>query len=476
MTINAESLRPGLRQFAREQAPTMRRLQEALEILYRDRRGGRSIEEIAEIVLLTVARAHERRTQEALDTVNRAMGRVLADVEATRRTGGAPAVLRDRALRESDLKAISRAIDDITRFEDAVRRRIAAHDEALGRAVEEALPGTGPAPAGALNRARGRGEDLRSLSEQVLDAWRSGRTQPERGVAYAVANPAEPGLVTAMHKLEAALEAHRKNPGTDAASAAAAADALQREYAAANETLRAAAGDFDVVVTGDVLPGRPLPSGAPRRTGALAEVTARAEVIRAQLVADPKLVDLPRAQLLDLLHLSDLDVIAEGTLREPVKRGGFERVQYTSGEIRGFKTAPRGLAARLAKLVEHWQRAHLIGPGFGTELIEGIMLAPEGVNQLAQNKAFENILRTAQGAGIDIPLTARAKGRRLAVPLANGETALVDILHSVHYEVPREGRPVVVDITVHPDGNWSVDHHGTLDGVWPAEVPLAGAR
>ncbi|WOP18910.1 polymorphic toxin type 4 domain-containing protein [Raineyella sp. LH-20] len=478
MTISADALRPGLQAFAREQAPVMTRLRRALEILYRDRAGGRTIDEIAEIVLLSVARAHEQRTQAALDRINHSIGRILADVETSRGVGAGPAVLRDRALRESDLKAIANAVEDLMTFEDEVKRRIAAHDESLGRAVDEALVPPGRAPVGSLTKALGRGEEIVQLSEAVLEAWRSGHTLPERSVAYAVPNPAEPQLVAAMRRLEDAVTAFRRDPRADAQAAAAAANALQREYAAANEALRRAAGDFDALITGDVLPGRPLPPGAPPRVGPSAAVAARADAVRARLAAAPTLVrDLPRPQLLDELRLSDLDVLAEGALREPVARAGLERVLLSPGQIRALRTAPPGLAVRLARLVEGWQRAHLIGPGFGSELIEGIMLAPEGVNQLVQNKGFEQILRAAHGAGADVPLIVRAKGRRLAVPLRDGTTEIVDILDSVQYRVPREGRPpVVFDITVHPDGTWSADHHGTLDGLWDPTVPLAGAR
>jgi hypothetical protein len=479
--INVEELRPGLRRFSSENPARMGRLQRALEILDRDRPAGRpsrTAEEIAEIALLAAAQAHELRTESAMSIMNTAMGRVLDDVEATRRAGGGEA-LRAVALRESDLRAIARAAEDVRTFEEAVRGQVAAHDQGLAQVVAQALPGSGAAheAVGALNKSIGRGSDLRNLSEKVLEAWRSGHTLPERGIAHVVPNQTEPGLTAAMRRLEDAIDTYRRNPGSDAASAAAAADALQREYAAANESLRRAASDFDALSTGDVVPGRPLPQGVTARTGPNAEVAARGDAVRANLAANPGLVQAPRPQLLQELHLSDLDVIAEGGLREPVGREGLERTLLTPDQIRTRRTVPRGLAARLASLVEGWQRAHLIGPGFGSELIEGIMLAPEGINQLVQNRGLEKILRDAHALGADVQVSARARGRRLVLPLANGATEIVDILDSVHYEIPRQGRPpVVFDITVNPDGSWSASHHGTLDGVWDPTVPLAGTR
>lgn len=472
MTISADELRPGLQQLAREQAPTMNRLRRALEIVYRGRTGGRTVDEILEVVLLAVARAHERRTEEALETIRQSMTRVLADAEAARRRA-VPAGARDARLRRADLFAIADATSDILRFEDAVKKRIAEHDESLARAVADAV-GPTPPPVIALNRARSAGSDVRSQARRTLAAWAAGRTLPERGFSFVVPNPAEPRLAAAMQRLQDALEQYAAHPGGTDAAASAATAALQREWAAANEALRQAAGDFDVIVHGDVLPGRP---GGPAGVGASADAAARAESVGARLRSTPAVADLPRPQLLDELKLSDLDVIAEGSLREPINRGGLEKVQLTSSALESLPTTPKRLAARLASFFRRWQRAHLIGPGFGSELSEGVMLAPEGVNQLVQNKGFENALRQAHGLGPDVPLTARAKGRRLVIPLRDKPPEIVDILESVHYEIPRAGRdPIRFDITVNPDGTWTATHHGSLDGFWPADVPLSGTR
>ncbi|MFF4911228.1 polymorphic toxin type 4 domain-containing protein [Streptomyces sp. NPDC001260] len=477
MTITPESLRPGLRKFAQQQAPKMKRLQRALEIVYRDRHGGRPVEEIAEILLLAVARAHETRTQAALDRVTQAARKILDDVQATRTPGQLPKI-RDRALRDADLQAIRwAATEDLMTFENAVKRRIAAHDDEFGLIIEEALNSSGTAPVGAFNKARGRGREIDGQARDVIAAWTSGHTLPERGVRFDVPDPTEPRLKEAMRRLEDAIDAYRKNPGADAEAAATAADRLQQAYSTANERLRQAAGDFDVVTTGDVLPGRKRPPGAPQPVGAAAEVSARADAVRDELATKPALAALPAAQLFDLLRISDLTTVAVGSLREPVQRAGLEKALIPSAKIRTLTTAPPELAARLAKLVDGWERAHLIGPGFGTELVEGMMLAPEGVNQLVQNKGFENMLRRLHKTGADVPLTARNNGRRLVVPLADGSSEIVDILESVQYTVKRgDGTPVVLDITVKPDGSWSADHHGTLTDVWPADIPLSGTR
>jgi len=477
VTINADSLRPALQAFARDKAPSMTRLQRALEIVYRGRTGGRSIEEITEIVLLAVARAYERRTQNALDSLNRSMGRILDDLAAARRSGG-QAAGRPRALRESDLREIGRVLDELDLFEDEVKRRIAAHDEELGKLVQDAVSATDIA---ALNRAVSRGQQMVQWAEQVLDAWRSGQTlEPLGATPLPVRNPAEARLADQMRRLEQELAAYRAAPGTDAVSAAAATDRLRAEAAAANEHLRSAASAFEAVATGDVVPpNRPLrPGAAPEAVSA----AKAAEAVLATLEARPDLIlsGSNPAELLDALHFSPLEVVAEGRLREPLARDipgvGLERYLLSAGAIGELKTRPPGLAARLARLVQGWQRAHLVGPGFGSELFAGLMLAPWGVNQVAQNQGIEALLRSARALGIDVEPTIRAKGRRLAIPLEKGGFDMVDLLSSVHYEIPRKnGPPLTFDITVHPDGSWTATHNVPA-GVTGADVRLAGRR
>jgi hypothetical protein len=109
------------------------------------------------------------------------------------------------------------------------------------------------------------------------------------------------------------------------------------------------------------------------------------------------------------------------------------------------------------------------------------MLAPHGVNQLAQNKGVERILREAAAAGRSaggspVAVTVSATGRRLAVPLASGGFEAVDVLTSVRYEIPRPaGPPLHVRIDVEPSGAWRVTHD-LPTGAWPAGTPLRGAR
>jgi hypothetical protein len=151
---------------------------------------------------------------------------------------------------------------------------------------------------------------------------------------------------------------------------------------------------------------------------------------------------------------------------------------YTLGEggIRALATDPPGLADRLADVVAGWERAHMVGPGFGSEEFLGIMLAPWGVNQVAQRQGIEAFLRWARDNGYTTDPFIRAAGRRLAIPLEGGGYDYVDILTSIHYEIPRAGAlALTFDITVQPDGSWTVVHN--LPPVAScADIPLSGSR
>jgi hypothetical protein len=62
----------------------------------------------------------------------------------------------------------------------------------------------------------------------------------------------------------------------------------------------------------------------------------------------------------------------------PVPRKGYERF------------LPPGVKVGLAG----WERAHQVGPGFGTESKRNILYAPKEFNQVYQNRAIENDIRT----------------------------------------------------------------------------------
>jgi hypothetical protein len=148
-----------------------------------------------------------------------------------------------------------------------------------------------------------------------------------------------------------------------------------------------------------------------------------------------------------------ITVEARGPVTESLDRGlpgGSKESQVlTPKEIRALKTNPPELAGQLADELERHHRAHLIGPGFGSELRQGIMLAPERVNLDLQNKGVETFIRSFPDEGRSVNVIATAEGRRVQIPLDGGGMERVDILTKVHYaiEVPGEGT-FEVEITI----------------------------
>jgi hypothetical protein len=162
-------------------------------------------------------------------------------------------------------------------------------------------------------------------------------------------------------------------------------------------------------------------------------------------------------------------VDASGTLGEPLARDlpglGLEEYMLAPRKLADLPTRTRGLGARLAELLRGWHRAHLIGPGFGTELFTGMMLAPEEVNLHAQNEGVEAFIRAAAADPnfSDVSVRATARGRRLEVPLKKGRSEHVDILRRVDYTIDitvkgYEGQEamrthrVVIDVGDPPNG------------------------
>lgn len=171
-----------------------------------------------------------------------------------------------------------------------------------------------------------------------------------------------------------------------------------------------------------------------------------------------------------------VEVRARGRVAEPLARNlpgmGLERYMLAARELRGLPTIPPALAGELADLLRGYHRAHLIGPGFGGELSEGLMFAPERVNLEAQNEGVEHFIRRAREAsGVELSVKARARGARLIVPLTNNRIEYVDVLRHVEYRItgtrdngeqihylvaikigdPPDGRPKIIKNTVPAD-------------------------
>ncbi|WP_462202696.1 polymorphic toxin type 4 domain-containing protein [Frankia sp. CcWB3] len=283
-----------------------------------------------------------------------------------------------------------------------------------------------------------------------------------------------------MRRLDDAVTAFRsgRRPGVPVSQAEA--TALREVVHRANEVLRSFGRRFEVLHGGSerIPPTRPVPPAAeaalaPGSPGALA-VAARRRVAALTATASP-------SHLFDALEFAPLDVTASGGLGAPLARDlpgiGLEALALTPEQIRALPTNPPWLASRLAAAVEGWERAHLVGPGFGGELFAGLMLAPEGVNQTAQNRIIEEALRVAATVVADPEVTVRAEGRRLAVPLRDGSFEFVDVLHRVTYDLDQpSGVPLLFVIEVQPDGHWRVTQNDLPPGSFRGDAPTSGTR
>ena len=164
-----------------------------------------------------------------------------------------------------------------------------------------------------------------------------------------------------------------------------------------------------------------------------------------------------------------ITVEASGVVSEPLARDlpglGLEEYMLPPRELADLPTRARGLGQRLAQLLAKWHRAHLIGPGFGTELFTGMMLAPESVNLRAQNEGVEHFIRTAAAVeGVTVEVKATAHGRRLEVPLRRGRPEQIDVLSRVEYSITvthEQGATRTYEVTIEigdpPGGEIRVD-------------------
>ncbi|GAA4878632.1 polymorphic toxin type 4 domain-containing protein [Actinomycetospora straminea] len=475
MTIGAAALQPAIRAWARRQARTLNALERALEIVYRDRPGIRTLDELTTSLLLAVMRRHEATVDGALHQIDDVMARLMEDVDRLRT---AAAQGRPPTMREADLHVLAEALAEMVSFQDRVQSMLDTDPtrvQEILRDIVGAQPSPVPRPpiqgAPTLVESRRRGAEVLRWAEEVLAAHAAGRTLEVNPVRV---RP-HPRLIERLERMREAMAAYRSTTHSDPVAAHEAAEELRRMVAEANETLRLFGDRFEVRTTGDrVVPTRPDPAAA------AGTVDADLLAVRHALTAER--VHAPAGELFGVLTVAEPTVRADGVLGEPLARDlpdvGLEKHLPTPDDIRGLPTDPPWLAARLADLLtsagHEWERAHLIGPGFGAELFEGITLAPRGVNQIAQNRGIEGFLRhAAETVGGDVRVAAEVHSRRLAIPLAGGTFEHIDVMESVHYRVPvQDGPPLIYDIYVNPDGSWHVEHNlpaGVLD------IPTGGS-
>lgn len=346
--------------------------------------------------------------------------------------------------------------------------------------VREAATEQGPSAAfeGHLppDRPREIGADLLDRGRVALAAWRSGRTVEPAGRDPApVRQPDHPALVEKMQEMaRRMLEYERARDNgelDDLAAERQAVEELRRAVSDSVDALRWFGERWETTVVEGRLPPRRLDRlepGSDHEPGSAAEAAAR---IRERV--DPQGADPPRhpyagpigeqllqaspAQLFDALHFDDVEVTAQGRVTEGVSRGGLEGYLLSARSLARLPTLLPKLGNTLSRLMDGWQRAHLVGPGFGAELFRGLALAPEAVNQILQNRGIERLLRQAASDYGEIPVTITGRNRRLVIPLTDNRFEYVDVMKSVRYELPDTA--LYFQIDVQPDGSLTVWHN-----------------
>lgn len=181
--VSRAALREGLTAFVRDSS-SMESLDRAMRLLYRDLPRP-SVQSLAELVLLSIVRGHEVRTQGVLGRLNEALARVLDDLDALR--AGRSIEGRTAGLRTQDLTSIAQAMEELRTLEQLVRElldgdpswaaqlraelsaglagpRPPARRPATFRPASPPRPQTPRAAAGNLRRALlGSGADPRSV-------------------------------------------------------------------------------------------------------------------------------------------------------------------------------------------------------------------------------------------------------------------------------------------------------------------------
>jgi hypothetical protein len=487
MTATRVAVRSAVREWARGQRQTLDALRRALEIVAPHHEGATSLDELIVHLMTGIAERHLSDVAGSLARLDDALLRLLEDVAAL---GQTLMETRQPVVREVDLRALADLDVHIARLEDRVVHEIDAQPQDLQDRMWAALEASRtPPPAVAettgistIDESRRRGEEALRWGQEVIDAYTEGRTLERTVAPVPVAH--HPELTARLQRLQRAMRAYRAAQHTSPAAAQRAEEQLRTWVSEADGILRSWGRRFETTTIETHVPIRPDPA-APAES-----IDARTLAVRRTVTATPGLATASAADLFHALAVDEPMVRGTGVLSEPLARNlpgvGLEAHTPSPQQVRTWVTDPPWLASRLADLLTFaghvWERAHLIGPGFGGELFEGLMLAPRGVNQVAQNRGIEAFLRHAADVlDADVHVTVEVHGRRLAVPLADGTFEHLDIMESVHYRVPAGARAIegvhehhlMFDIWVDADGTWRLSHN-LPEGALDASLPPGG--
>lgn len=302
--------------------------------------------------------------------------------------------------------------------------------------------------------------NAKSFAAEIADAHARGRTAETP--AYRVRNTDHPLLREQMETMQSAVRRYDADISgvTDPAALERAAKRLRSAVMETHDVLRSFSDRF--TTTPGLDPGFDT-----------AGVAQRARSLRPSSVTPQRLGNA--------LTVGKLTAEAGGVLGEsiPRKTPGVGLEKYlVSARMSALATRPPWLRRALRAMLRGWERAHLIGPGFGGEVFAGLALAPNKVNQIVQNRGIEKMLRQAARVADDVHVTVKFQGQRLAVPLENGSFDFIEIARRIEYRVPSSAAPngfykFVIEIDL--DSSWRV-HQTFPPGSLPPGFKLTGRR
>jgi hypothetical protein len=322
-------------------------------------------------------------------------------------------------------------------------------------------------------------ERVRTHPEMVSPEYQARRLADLAGHLAEIADEAsrQRGAHTVQRFLEAMRDALANRRGrTPIDGVVGLLDVMELESMLARtwETVRSLQRRFDVSVA--VL----TPEGGPPLSllhgGRSDALTRRLATIAGSVQPPPGRRASAVRKLMGLLRLGGLEVVAHGSPGEPLARSlpgmGLEKYMLGAAHFEDLPTQPPGLAEWLGRMFADFERAHLVGPGFGDELFTGLALAPRDFNQNAQNKGVEEMIRRMAATGLEPEVKVSMKADRLAIPMADGTFEYIDVVRQVEYTITHGDKTgkVRFDVDGPPTPGWRVTHNDFPPGVPGGEV------
>jgi hypothetical protein len=280
-----------------------------------------------------------------------------------------------------------------------------------------------------------------------------------------------------LEAMTAAVSSHRNRPAINPVVRLLDLMELEGMIARASETVRSLRKRFDVVSSVLTVEGG-VPALAAQGNDAAAHRLAKI----AESFQTPPGRRPPEERLLGLLRLGAVDVLAHGMPGEPLARSlpgmGLEKYVLGARHLADLETAPPRLARWLGQMFADFERAHLVGPGFGDELFAGLALAPREFNQHAQNKGVEKMIRAMVAQGLEPEVRVALHAERLAIPMRDGTFEFIDVVRKIEYTITAKSGVsgvVAFDVSGPPNPGWKVTRNDFPEGVPGGDV-LHSAR